>query len=162
MSGQGHPMKTRVQTEEGKRLFCSWLLWASLLQVSFGVVSFSSHNWQGGFKRPVPLRVFHTRVKLDLQWHSDSALLPSTAPGPDSSARGSSDVSHEQPQGRRHSFSELHSLCLLAAKVQFSSLFNQKKMQMLLLDILSHYFNDLNLWYMRITKKCCSLVVFCF
>lgn len=40
--------------------------------------------WSGEFfkpqlarccKRPVPLRVFHTRVKLDLQWHSDSALL---------------------------------------------------------------------------------------
>lgn len=35
---------------------------------------------------------------------------------------------------------ELHSLCLLDAKVQFSSLFNQSKMQMLLLDILSLLF----------------------
>lgn len=56
--------------------------------------------WSSEFSKPQParwlqetsatLRVFHTRVKLDLQWHS--ALLPSTAPGPDSSAAGSSDV----------------------------------------------------------------------
>lgn len=51
--------------------------------------------------------------------------------------------SHEQPQGRLYSSSELHSLCfLLDAKVQFSALFNQNKMQMLLLDIISHYFNE--------------------